>query len=907
MIESGRRKQRRMAFAERTAMRDQQAVNQDGRLAAPRVGRFAALALAVAALAAPAGAASRVDASHEAFEKAGASLDPLAARELLSLDFVPEEGRTVIGLTATGPLLNHTAWQERGRDEERVVVELPGVDARDLQPLAEVGTEQVVLVRTKAEELSGRPSTRLEIVRKPGARHVVSVDPTNPNRLLITVPSGEAPAAGRAAAQEAPAAAEPARVLARRAEPAAPEAEPAAKPPAREPARPARPAVVEPEPEPEPVRTVDRRAPERAPSSLESLRPAEPVRPAAARPAPARPAATPVSLRDARVQRGDDGRTLLQIVGTGAIETAQPFVLENPARLVVDVPGGIWEGSRAVFPVRENGVYRVRVRQNQPLPEPVTRIVFDLESPGTPYQLVPGPDSLVIAVGRSEGAGSLPRMASAAPAGRASAAAPAPVAAAAAPTGLDALAQLGRPAGFDGRPQPAAPAAGAMLPPSQPMRETQSSSSALVQEPATGETRQMVGTTFETVQLGSEEPVYNGEPISVSLKDADLQDLFRMFKEISGLNIIVDSDLKGQTITIDVTEVPWDQVMAIVMKANNLGASLEGNVLRVAPLNKLAREEQQKKALQDARELAGEVVSIARTLSYASGQDAEALIRQSLSARGTAQLDRRTNTLIIKDIVPRVRDIEALLELIDKPTQQVMIEARIVETTKDFTKSVGIQWGLTYVADRAFGNSTNFSFPRSWGADYAVNLPVSGATSTLGLSFRNILNTFALDLAISAAEQRGRARIISAPRIMVQNNEEAEIESGVQIPIVNTTATEIEVTFVSASLKLAVQPQITADGTIIMDVDLENNAPVFIQTVGDNTSIATRRATTVVAVPDGGTTVIGGIYQVNEGVSQGRVPFLSRVPLLGWLFRNKQIDRTNDELIIFLTPSIQKN
>ena len=115
----------------------------------------------------------------------------------------------------------------------------------------------------------------------------------------------------------------------------------------------------------------------------------------------------------------------------------------------------------------------------------------------------------------------------------------------------------------------------------------------------------LAGQTFETVQLGSDEPVYTGEPISVSLKDADLQDLFRMFKEISGLNIIVDSDLKGETITIDVTEVPWDQVMAIVMKANNLGASLEGNVLRVAPLNKLAREEQQKKALQDARELAG--------------------------------------------------------------------------------------------------------------------------------------------------------------------------------------------------------------------------------------------------------------------------------------------------------------
>jgi type IV pilus assembly protein PilQ len=215
-----------------------------------------------------------------------------------------------------------------------------------------------------------------------------------------------------------------------------------------------------------------------------------------------------------------------------------------------------------------------------------------------------------------------------------------------------------------------------------------------------------------------------------------------------------------------------------------------------------------------------------------------------------------------------------------------------------------VRWGFNYIADRAFGNQTGFSFPRSIDSDYAVNLPASGSNGTLGLSFRNILNTFALDLSLQALESRGKARVISRPMVMVQNNQPATISSGFQIPITNTTATETDVTFVPATLSLSVTPQITADDNVIMDIDVHNDTPGFL--VGSNPSIATRNATTVVAVPDGGTTVIGGIYQVNEGTSSGRVPFMSRIPLLGWLFRNKSVSRTNDELLIFLTPRIQK-
>lgn len=871
-----------------------------GWMAAAR-GHAAALAIwAIAGLAVPTAHAAR-----RGIEPVADGQVPRIAASILTLDFDPRDGATVVGITSSAPLLNHTVYE---RDASTVVVEIPDVDVSRLEPVATIGTPEVAQVRVEAMQRAGSTTARFEIARTPGVRRSVTIDPKNANRLEIKLESAAtaSPAGAGASATPAPPprilagspapsrAAAPAEVRASIDSPAARTSLPASSgegAPSPAAIIPASPATAAPRPVPQPV------VPHAGAAGYEH--PGAGALGATSAPAP--PAMSPRGpgkLTDLTVERARDGRTLIRLTSTRPID-ARSFVMERAPRLVLDLENTINALPFANLPVRDSEVLKVRVSQFEPFPNPVTRVVVDW-SADQPHELIPGPDALLIAIGARSS--SSPAMASADPSAWGAAPLSGPDEALISGPATGSLANLGRPVTSAGAAPPPLPAGTPNY--RRPLRETADAGGFLGGSTQAGAAQ---GTRFDEVRVTQEAVQYSGDPISISVKDADLQDLFRLFHEVSGFNIVVDPSVKGKSITLELLDVPWDQALDLVLRTTGLGQSLEGNVLRIAPITKLAQEEQQSKQLKEAQELSGDVISIAFPLSYASGSAAEQIIRKNLSQRGDVVLDRRTNTLIIKDLPDRLESIKALLALLDLPTKQVMIEARIVETTLDFSKAVGIQWGFSYIADRAFGNSTGFSFPRSVATDYAVNLPVSAAASVLGLSFRNILNTFALDLQISALEDRGKARIISRPMVMVQNNESAEIESGVQIPISNTTATEISTTFVSASLRLSVQPQITADDTVIMNVTVENNAPVFIQSVGDNTSISTRQAKTVVAVPDGGTTVIGGIYQVNEGAASTRVPFLSRVPLLGWLFRNKTINRTNDELLIFITPRIQRN
>jgi type IV pilus assembly protein PilQ len=848
---------------------------------AAAAGIAAALVAWAMAPAAPAGQKAERSRREAAASPAEGAPVAAAATAQIRLDFDAKPGVTVIGITSTSPLLNHTVYDQ---DATTIVVEIPSVDVADLPPVAAVGTPEVPEIRVEAAGSSASTGrARLLISRAPNARREVALAPRNERRLEVTVHGAPDAAVAEPAAEPARDAAPETRVLATPA-------------PAREPAEAAR-LVSAPAPRAEPgasAPTGRMSAADLATAGLDDaparVRDAPPSAVAdAGRPERAvlgRASAGPVKLTEVSTTTADDGRVVVRLVATGPIEV-KAFVIEDGApRLVLDLPNVINASARPEIAVREAGVLRVRIAQNQPLPAPVTRVVVDTDDRPV-YEVVPGPGSALVVIGA--GAPLRPAMASA---GRwrveepVVTDSPMVVTPVAAPGDL---ASLGRPTTFRGAPAPAA----------IPMRE------AAPAEPAPRTPARVPGfvSSYGTTAISTEQEQYTGEPISINLKDADLEDLFRLFKEISGLNVVLDQAVKGKTITIALDEVPWDQAMAMVLKTQNLGSTLEGNILRVAPLQKLAQEEAAKRQYKEAQEEAGELIQRARVLSYATATSAQQIVKKSMSSRGDVVLDKRTNTLIMKDIKVRMDEIERLLDLLDQPTRQVMIEARIVETTKDFSKSVGIQWGFQYIADRAFGNSTNFSFPRGGSADYAVNLPILGA-GTLGLSFRNLLNTFALDLQISAMEEQGRARVISAPRVMVQNNARAQIESGVQIPISTTTATEVDVTFIPASLKLEVEPQITADDTVIMDISIDNNQPLFLAQT-DQASISTRGAQTVVAVPNGGTTVIGGIYQVNEASSSSRVPFLSRIPLLGWLFRNKQVSKTNDELLIFLTPKIQ--
>ncbi len=441
-------------------------------------------------------------------------------------------------------------------------------------------------------------------------------------------------------------------------------------------------------------------------------------------------------------------------------------------------------------------------------------------------------------------------------------------------------------------------------------RQTESAITAPAPAPVTtaeGDDQSAFLPDVETKTIEGRRKTYSGTPISLQLVDADIKQVFGLFHDISGLNFVLDPAVAGK-VTIVVDDVPWDQALDLILQNNGLDMVLQGNVVRIAPVTKLAQEAAARNALRDAKELEGTPVTITRTLSYAKAKDVERVIRRViLSPKGRVMLDERTNSLIIRDIESRISATDALLTTLDAETPQVMIEARIVEVSRDFVKDLGIQWGFNADADPSLGTETNLDFPHRANARYALNLPRASTTSAFGLSVGNVLDSFTLDVTLDALETEGYARRLSAPKIATQNNETAEIEQGVRFPIVSTTATEIDVRFVAASLRLEVTPQITAEGTVVLELTVENNQPDFVNTVGEVPSINTQRAETKVMLPDGGTTVIGGIFTVNEGRSEVGVPWFRKLPGLGWLFRSRNTQTRNRELLIFITPRIIKS
>ncbi len=408
----------------------------------------------------------------------------------------------------------------------------------------------------------------------------------------------------------------------------------------------------------------------------------------------------------------------------------------------------------------------------------------------------------------------------------------------------------------------------------------------------------------EIKAMGEIKREYTGQPISLELVDADIKQVFGVFHELSGLNFVLDPGVSG-TVTIVVDQVPWDLALDVILTNNNLDMQMEGNVVRVAPVTKLAQEAQQKRQLWENQELEAPPVTITRTLSYARAKDIERVIREAIvSPKGRVVIDERTNTVVIRDVPSRVASIEGLMQTLDAETPQVMIEARIVEVSRDFQQTLGINWGFTADADPAYGTQTGLDFPNRANVSWDLNLPRNPNASSLGFSFGNVLDSFTLDITIDALESEGYARRLSSPKIATQNNETAEIEQGLRYPIVTTTATEVDVQFVAASLLLRVTPQITAEGTIALDLDVENNSPDFVVTVAGVPSINTQRATTKLLIRDGGTAVIGGIFTVNEGNDEIGVPWLRRLPGIGWLFKSRGIQSKNRELLIFVTGKI---
>ena len=421
---------------------------------------------------------------------------------------------------------------------------------------------------------------------------------------------------------------------------------------------------------------------------------------------------------------------------------------------------------------------------------------------------------------------------------------------------------------------------------------------------------------------------YTGPPVSFDFEDSDLRVVLRLFSQISGLNMIIDPQVQGR-VNVVLTDVPWDQALEQILRSNKLGYTVDGNIMRIAPLSVLADEQAQTQKLNEAKALAGELQVRTFALSYAKAADLQGLLtKAALSQRGQIQVDPRTNTLILMDLPDRLQTAQQLINTLDKPQPQVEVEARVVQTNRSFERAMGIQWGFNGRANSQIGNTTGLAFPNNGaiggavggtqgvvdprgatGAPQqsatAVNLPANGAaTSAIGIAMGASNGAFNLDAALTALENTGKGRVLSTPRLTTQNNQQAEVAQGVQIPIQTVANNTVAVTFKDATLKLTVTPQITAANTVIMNIQLENATPDFSRSVNGIPPIDTQRALTTVQVNDGATTVIGGIFVSNEQSTNNRTPYLYRVPILKWLFQNNSLSDSSSELLIFITPRI---
>jgi type IV pilus assembly protein PilQ len=425
-------------------------------------------------------------------------------------------------------------------------------------------------------------------------------------------------------------------------------------------------------------------------------------------------------------------------------------------------------------------------------------------------------------------------------------------------------------------------------------------------------------------QPASVGPKYTGEPISVNLKDVDLKDFFRLIHEISGLNVVLDPNVTG-TLTIVLDDVPWDQALDIVLKNNDLARELEGNVLRIATVDTLKKEADGRRAQVEAEALAVEKVSITRFLSYAHSKDVMLTVKKFLSQRGDVVADERTNAIIVNDIPKVIPIIDRLLTQLDRKTQEVEIEARVVAATRQFARDIGTQFGLGWGdGHSAIGGSSQVGTSPTTVSGLTpgyVTVPGTGTTtgSTIplfsnlgstspssGLTFLNASNTVRIDAILTMAESRGLLKVLSRPRVVTQNNIQALVKQGVRVPIV--TQAQLggppTVTYVDAFLRLTVTPQITSENTIFLNVDVENTTPNFAQEVQGNPELITQQATTQVLVTDGGTVVIGGVIQTQNSIEIDQVPLLGNIPYLGNLFKHTQVNTSNQELIFFITPRI---
>jgi len=615
--------------------------------------------------------------------------------------------------------------------------------------------------------------------------------------------------------------------------------------------------------------------------------------------------------------------------------TGQPAiqVLSSPLRVVLDLPGverGTSVTKKDLAQLSHPLVQKARLGQFSLAPKPVTRLVLEV-APGTQVVVGTSPDGVQLMLNPGEGRVQArvegvyhPQPLAAplvSPIVQAAAPVPAPVPAASpvsVQTQAKPLASLPAVGGsFQLLPQLAASTA---LPVATPEA---------VQLP---EATQAPATARHTGRTLGESPTrYTGAKITIDLQNTDIRDFLRILADTGKLNLVMDPDVQGNY-GFKFNETPWDQVLDVVLKNASLGKEIQNGVLRVAKVEKLQKEEEERKKLEEIKALSGELQTITRPLSYAKVSDVQKILKDMMTKRGSAILDDRTNTLIITDLPSRIPVISELLETLDVQIQQVQIEARVVEANKDWQRQFGVKWpqansgaaaitggngssGTPWVGTQApFWNGIQGFNRAASGQQAAVawspGLPgvtsIAAPAGELWLSF--LSNRLSINAVLQALESDGTVKIVSSPKVVTQNNKKATILSGEKIPYPTqqggAQGGAITVAFVDANLQLDVTPQITNEGTIIMDIKLEKAEADFSRTVNGTPTILRKALETQMLVRDGGTAVLGGVYITNHTTGRAGVPFLSKIPLLGFLFRRDTKSESNSELLIFITPRV---
>ena len=625
-------------------------------------------------------------------------------------------------------------------------------------------------------------------------------------------------------------------------------------------------------------------------------------------------------------------RSAVRVEGEGRLEV-HAGRMQNPDRLVLDFAGARLAVQKTVIPGISAPVRGVRIGQYRPN---VARVVVDLTT-ATPYQVAREGEAVVIYFETPSAAPVVPAASlttltsqqneKSRPAFRYGAASPR---LAVVHTSKDlkisaprfALpGELTQPsvilASFSGKKEPV-----------RPDSTQQAAAQQAVQQANVAATTMAAASAAQAPAPAAAAPVgkYTGEPISVNLKDVDLKDFFRLIHEISGLNVVLDPAVKG-SLTIVLDEVPWDQALDIVLQNNSLDKQLNGNVLRIATRSTLKTEAETQRDLEKAQAEAIAPVTVTRVLSYAKAASMATTLKKFLSSRGDILFDDRSNQLIIRDIPSVIPVIDNLIRQLDRKSQQVEIEARVVSASRSFARDIGTQLAFSGTSlggrniiggDSTVGTSqinqsaitpplvvagSGATTPGSGAMPLNTNLAASAPTSGLFLGHRS--PNFAVDLFITAAEAKGVGKLLSKPKVITQNNEKATVKQGTNIPIQTTINNTISVQFIDAVLKLEVTPQITAEGTVFMDVLVENTQiDTGIPRVSGIPALDTEAAETKVTVADGGTVVIGGIIVSSQRTDISQVPVVGSLPLIGNLFKRTSVTMSSQELMFFLTPRI---